>query len=102
MKSHAISDPWPPAWFKEHGAPAPQVRLWYVTHARLVEQIKQAVAAFVDCMTAPALIGRLALAAHRVVRATRVVDFLADADDSDRLREMLLEKQGAPFRRLGQ
>ena len=58
--------------------------------ARLVDQIKQAVAAFVGCKTTPALIGGLALAAHQVVRATRDVDFLADADDADRLPEILL------------
>ena len=58
--------------------------------SRLVEQIKQAVAAFVDCKTTPALIGGLALAAHQVVRATRDVDFLADAEDGDQLHEILL------------
>jgi hypothetical protein len=58
--------------------------------SRLVEQIKQAVAAFVGCKTTPALIGGLALAAHQVVRATRDVDFLADADDADRLHDTLL------------
>lgn len=58
--------------------------------SRLVEQIKQAVAAFVGCKTTPALIGGLALAAHQVVRATRDVDFLADAEDADRLHEILL------------
>ena len=58
--------------------------------SRLVEQIKQAVAAFAGCKTAPALIGGLALAVHQVVRATRDVDFLVDADDADRLHEVLL------------
>lgn len=58
--------------------------------SRLVDQIKQAVAAFVGCKTSPALIGGLALAAHQVVRATRDVDFLADADDAERLHEILL------------
>jgi hypothetical protein len=58
--------------------------------SRLVEQIKQAVAAFAGCGTTPALIGGLALAAHQVVRATRDVDFLADANDADRLHEILL------------
>jgi hypothetical protein len=59
--------------------------------SRLVDQIKQAVAAFVGCKTTPALIGGLALAAHQVVRATRDVDFLADADDADRLHGILLD-----------
>ncbi len=58
--------------------------------SRLVEQVKQAMAAFSVCKTPPALIGGLALAAHRVVRATRDVDFLADRADADRLHESLL------------
>lgn len=58
--------------------------------SRLVDQIKQAVAAFADLETPPALIGGLALAAHNVVRATRDVDFLADGDDGDRLHALLL------------
>jgi hypothetical protein len=57
--------------------------------SRLVEQIEQAVAAFVGCKTTPALIGGLALAAHQVVRATRDVDFLADIDDADHLDGIL-------------
>ena len=59
--------------------------------SRLVEQIQQAVAAFSACRTPPALIGGLALAAHQVVRATRDVDFLADADDAGRLHGILLD-----------
>jgi len=59
--------------------------------SRLADQIKQAVAAFVGCKTTPALIGGLALAAHQVVRATRDVDFLVDADDADRLHDILLD-----------
>lgn len=59
--------------------------------SRLVEQIKQALAAFTGCKTPPALIGGLALAAHQVVRATRDVDFLVDADDADRLHGILLD-----------
>lgn len=58
--------------------------------SRLVDQIQQALAAFVGCNTMPALIGGLALAAHEVVRGTRDVDFLADADDADRLHEVLI------------
>lgn len=59
--------------------------------SRLVEQIQQAVAAFSACRTPPALIGGLALAAHQVVRATRDVDFLVDADDAERLHGILLD-----------
>lgn len=58
--------------------------------SRLVEQIKQAVAAFAGCKTPPALIGGLALAMHRVVRATRDVDFLVDVDDANHLHAILL------------
>lgn len=58
--------------------------------SRLVEQIRQAVAAFAVCKTPPALIGGLALAAHHVVRATRDVDFLADANDADVIHEILI------------
>lgn len=58
--------------------------------ARLVDQIKEALQAFIGLHTPPALIGGLALAAHNVVRATRDVDFLADADDADRLHVLLL------------
>lgn len=57
--------------------------------SRLADQIKEAVEAFAGCRTAPALIGGLALAAHRVVRATQDVDFLVDADDADRVHALL-------------
>lgn len=57
---------------------------------RLFDQIKEASAAFARIGTSPALIGGLALAAHQVIRATQDVDFLADADDADRLHEALL------------
>ena len=57
---------------------------------RLLEQIKEALTAFAGIGTQPALIGGLALAAHNIVRATRDVNFLADADDADRLHGLLL------------
>lgn len=57
---------------------------------KLVDQIKEALAVFGGLRTSPALIGGLALASHRVVRATRDVDFLVDSQDADRLHEMLL------------
>lgn len=57
---------------------------------RLVNQVREAIAAFDSEQIHPALIGGLALAAHNVPRATRDVDFLADANDSDRLHELLL------------
>jgi hypothetical protein len=58
--------------------------------SRLLGQIKEALAAFAGLKTPPALIGGLALASHGVVRATRDVDFLVDADDADRLHDILL------------
>lgn len=58
--------------------------------SRLVDQIREALTAFVGLKTPPALIGGLALASHGVVRATRDVDFLVDADDADRLHGILL------------
>ena len=57
----------------------------------LLDQIREALVAFTRLQTPPALIGGLALAAHNVVRATRDVDFLVDADDADRLHGLLLE-----------
>lgn len=59
--------------------------------ARLVDQIREVLAAFAGGKTSPALIGGLALAAHRVVRATQDVDFLVDADAADRLHGILLD-----------
>lgn len=58
---------------------------------RLIDQIKQVLSAFAHGERPPALIGGLALAAHNVVRATRDVDFLADANDAERLHRLLLE-----------
>lgn len=63
--------------------------------SRLVDQIKEALAAFVGITTPPALIGGLALAVHHVVRATQDVDFLVDADDADHLHALL---QGLGYR----
>lgn len=58
--------------------------------SRLVDQLKQAVAAFAGCRTPPALIGGLALAAHSVVRATQDIDFLVDADDAQFVHDVLI------------
>lgn len=60
--------------------------------ASLLDQIREALAAFTQLRTPPALIGGLALAAHDVVRATRDVDFLVDAADADQLHDLLLER----------
>lgn len=58
--------------------------------ARLLDQLREALAAFRGGQRDPALIGGLALAAHQVVRATQDVDFLIDVDDADRLHEVIL------------
>lgn len=58
--------------------------------SRLVDQMREALAAFASLATPPALIGGLALAAHDVVRATQDIDFLADAADANRLHDLLL------------
>lgn len=58
--------------------------------SRLLDQIREATAAFEELPTTPALIGGLALAAHNVVRATRDVGFLVDAGDGDRVHEVLI------------
>jgi hypothetical protein len=58
--------------------------------SRLAAQIREVVAAFAELALPAALIGGLALAAHKVVRATRDVDFLVSADDADRVHVMLL------------
>lgn len=58
--------------------------------SRLVAQIKQALAAFAAVSLQPALIGGLALAAHKVIRATRDVDFLIDGADADLFDQILV------------
>ena len=58
--------------------------------ASLLDQIKESLALFAALRSTPALIGGLALAAHNVVRATRDVDFLVDADDAEHLHGLLL------------
>ncbi len=58
--------------------------------SRLADQIKQVLPVFSALETPPALIGGLALAAHRVVRATSDVDFLVAAADADRVQDLLL------------
>jgi predicted nucleotidyltransferase len=57
--------------------------------ARLVDQFREALAAFAGAGTSPALIGGLALAAHQVIRATQDIDFLVASDHADRLHEVL-------------
>ena len=58
---------------------------------KIVDQMAEALNAFEACSTEPALIGGLALAVHNYVRATQDIDFLADANDADRLDRLLLD-----------
>lgn len=57
----------------------------------LAQQIREMLAELRGLQHPPVLIGGLALAAHNVVRATRDVDFLVDADDADRIHAALIE-----------
>lgn len=57
----------------------------------LVEQIREALSMFASADTKPALIGGLAVAAHSVVRATKDVDFLLEAEHGDKVHEALLK-----------
>ena len=57
---------------------------------RILDQTREALAAFAGGKEDPALIGGLALAAHRVIRATQDVDFLVDAEDADRLHDVII------------
>ncbi len=57
----------------------------------LVEQIREALSMFAAADTKPALIGGLAVAAHSVIRATKDVDFLLEAEDGDKVHEALLK-----------
>jgi hypothetical protein len=56
----------------------------------MLDQIRQALAIFAECSTPPALIGGMALAVYKVVRATQDIDFLVDAADADSLHGALL------------
>jgi hypothetical protein len=53
------------------------------TLSRLGKQIEEVVDALNDIGVRFALIGGLALASHKVVRATRDIDFLTDFDDAE-------------------
>lgn len=56
----------------------------------LAEQIREALSMFARNGTAPALIGGLAVVAHQVVRATKDVDFLVEAEAADKVHAALL------------
>lgn len=57
----------------------------------LAEQIREALSMFARTGTEPALIGGLAVAAHRVVRATKDVDFLVETEAAEKVHEALLK-----------
>ena len=58
--------------------------------SNLVEQIREALSMFARNGTEPALIGGLAVVAHQVVRATKDVDFLVEAEAADKVHAALL------------
>ncbi|WP_396270236.1 hypothetical protein [Ideonella sp.] len=57
----------------------------------MADQIREALVMFERQGTAPALIGGLAVVAHRVVRATKDVDFLVEAEAADIVHDALLK-----------
>ena len=57
----------------------------------LAEQIREALSMFARNGTEPALIGGLAVVAHRVVRATKDVDFLVEAEAANKVHVALLD-----------
>ena len=59
--------------------------------SRLGQQIAQAISAFNAVGARYALIGGLALASHKVVRATQDVDLLAEAEKADDIGAALLK-----------
>lgn len=56
----------------------------------LAAQLREALSMFAEQGAHPALIGGLAVVAHEVVRATKDVDFLLEAEAADRVHEALL------------
>jgi hypothetical protein len=58
--------------------------------AKLIDQMYEAHRAMAECVSPPALIGGLALAAHQVPRGTIDVDFLVASEDADRAHEALV------------
>ncbi len=56
----------------------------------LAEQIREALSMFASADTKPALIGGLAVVAHSVVRATKDVDFLLEAEAANKVHDALL------------
>ena len=59
--------------------------------AKLADQIREALAMFARSGTKPALIGGLAVVAHQVVRATKDVAFLVEAEAAGKVHDALLD-----------
>ena len=59
--------------------------------SNLAEQIREALSMFARNDTQPAVSGGLAVVAHQVVRATKDVDFLVEAEAADRVHDALLD-----------
>ena len=59
--------------------------------ANLADQIREALTMFARSGTKPALIGGLAVIAHQVIRATKDVDFLVEAEAAGTVHDALLE-----------
>lgn len=58
--------------------------------SRLLRQLEEALQAMRVCKQPPALIGGLAVIAHKVVRATTDVDLLVAVEDADRVHQAIL------------
>ena len=59
--------------------------------ANLADQIREVLSMFARTGTRPALIGGLAVVAHQVVRATKDVDFLVEAEAAPKVHDALLD-----------
>lgn len=58
--------------------------------SRLLRQLEEALRALSVCNQQPALIGGLAVVAHKVIRATTDVDLLVAIEDADRVHNVVL------------
>jgi hypothetical protein len=82
----AVSDSLTPTRYDDCAPPFHPVAV-----SNLAEQIREALSMFARNDTAPALIGGLAVVAHQVVRATKDVDFLVEAEAADKVHAALLD-----------
>jgi hypothetical protein len=58
--------------------------------SRLLHQLEEALRALSVCEQPPALIGGLAVVAHKVIRATTDIDLLVAIEDADRIHDVVL------------